>query len=78
MKSGPHDIFLKLTCRHIYRSHINAPPPLKKVGHIALHMSVYRLVSRSRSVCRTILVCLPRLVQPITQEHFAQEASNLV
>ena len=40
-------------------------PPLKKEGHIALHMSVGMSVSLS-------------LVQLITQECFAQEASNLL
>ena len=40
-------------------------PPLKKEGHIALHMSVGITVSLN-------------LVQLITQECFGQEASNLV
>ena len=41
------------------------PPPLKKEGHIALHMSVGMSVALN-------------LVQLITQEGFALEASNLV
>ena len=40
-------------------------PPLKKEGHIALHMSVGMSVALN-------------LVQLITQEGFALEASNLV
>ena len=40
-------------------------PPFEKGGHIALHMSVGMLVSLN-------------LVQLITQDCFAQEASNLV
>ena len=48
-------------------------PPLKKEGHIALHMSVGRSVRLSVG----ILVSL-NFVQLITQEGFAQEASNLV
>ena len=44
-------------------------PPLKKEGHIALHMSVGRSVGMSVSL---------NLVQMITQERFAPEASNLV
>ena len=43
--------------------------PLKKEGHIALHMSVGLYVGKSVSL---------NFVQLITQEHFAQEASNLV
>ena len=46
---------------HYYAS----PPPLKKEGHIALHMSVGMSVALN-------------LVQLITQERFAPEASNLV
>ena len=42
------------------------PPPLKKVGHIALHMSV------------GLYGGIPNLVQLITQECFDPEASNLV
>ena len=44
-------------------------PPLKKVGHIVLHMSVGLYVRISVSL---------NLVQLITQECFAPEASNLV
>ena len=44
-------------------------PPLKKEGHIALHMSVGRSVGMSVSF---------NLVQLITQERFAPETSNLV
>ena len=44
-------------------------PPLKKEGHIALHMSVGMSVGMSVSL---------NLVQLITQECFAQETSNLV
>ena len=43
-------------------------PPLKKEGHIALHMSVRPSVGMSVSL---------NLVQLITQERFAPEASNL-
>ena len=43
--------------------------PLKKEGHIALHMSVCMSVVMSVSL---------NLVQLITQEGFAPEASNLV
>ena len=43
----------------------NLCPPLKKEGHIALHMSVGMSVSLY-------------LVQLITQERFAPEASNSV
>ena len=43
--------------------------PLKKEGHIALHMSV------SMSVCMSVSL---NLVQLITQECFAQKASNFV
>ena len=60
-------------------------PPLKKEGHIALHMSVGmsvgRYVGRSvcRSVCRSVGMSVAfNLVQLITQERFAPEASNLV
>ena len=45
------------------------PPPFEKGGHIALHLSVGRYVGRSVSL---------NLVQLITQECFAPEASNLV
>ena len=45
------------------------PSPSKKEGHIALHMSVCRSVGMSVSL---------NLVQLITQERFAPEASNLV
>ena len=44
-------------------------PLWKKEGHIALHMSVGKLVGMSVSL---------NLVQLITQERFAQEPSNLV
>ena len=44
-------------------------PPLKKEGHIALHLSVGRYVGMSVAL---------NLVQLITQEGFALEASNLV
>ena len=52
-------------------------PPLKKEGHIALHMSVGMSVGRSvgRSVGMSVSL---NLVQLITQESFAPEASNLV
>ena len=49
-------------------------PPSKKEGHIALHISVGRSVHRD-SVCMSVSL---NLVQLITQERFAQEASNLV
>ena len=48
-------------------------PPLKKEGHIALHMSVGRYVGRSVSMSVAL-----NLVQLITQERFAPQASNLV
>ena len=44
-------------------------PPLKKEGHIALHMYVGMSVGMSVAL---------NLVQLITEECFAQEASNLV
>ena len=44
-------------------------PPLKKEGHIALHLSVGMSVGMSVAL---------NLVQLITQEGFAPEASNLV
>ena len=44
-------------------------PPLKKEGHIALHMPVGMSVGMSVSF---------NLVQLITQERFAPETSNLV
>ena len=48
-------------------------PPLKKEGHIALHLSV------GRSVCRSVGMSVAlNLVQLITQEGFATEAANLV
>ena len=49
------------------------PPPLKKEGHIALHMSVGMSVGRSVGMSVSL-----NLVQLITQERFAPEASNLV
>ena len=46
------------------------PPPLsKKVGHIALHMSVYQSVGRS--------VCQLDLVQLITHKRFAPTSFKL-
>ena len=52
-------------------------PPSKKEGHIALHMSVG--MSVGRSVCRSVGMSVSlNLVQLITQERFAPEASNLV
>ena len=53
------------------------PPPLKKEGHIALHMSVRRSVCPSVRLSVGMSVSL-NLVQLITQEGFAPEASNLV
>ena len=44
-------------------------PPFEKGGHIALHMSVGMSVGMWVSL---------NLVQLITHEHFAPEASNLV
>ena len=45
----------------------------EKGGHIALHMSV------GRSVCQSVGMSVSlNLVQLITQEHFALEASNFV
>ena len=49
----------------ILRKSLIFMPPFEKGGHIALHMSVGMSVSLN-------------LVQLITQECFAQEASNLV
>ena len=52
-------------------------PPLKKEGHIALHMSVG--ISVGRSVCQSVGMSVSlNLVQLITQERFAPESSNLV
>ena len=48
-------------------------PPLKKEGHIALHMSVGMSVGRSVGMSVSL-----NLVQLITQERFAPEASNLL
>ena len=48
-------------------------PPLKKEGHIALHMSVGMSVGRSVGMSVAL-----NLVQLITQERFAPEPSNLV
>ena len=49
------------------------PPPSMKEGYIALRMSV------SRYVCRSVGMSVSlNLVQLITQEGFAQEASKLV
>ena len=56
-------------------------PPLKKEGHIVLYLSVGRSVCRyvGRSVCRYVGMSVAlNLVQLITQEGFAPEASNLV
>ena len=52
-------------------------PPLKKEGHIALHMSVGMSVCRSVGMSVGMSVAL-NLVQLITQERFAPEPSNLV
>ena len=57
--------------------HIYAPPPLKKEGHIALHLSVGMSVGRYVGMSVGMSVAL-NLVQLITQEGFAPEASNLV
>ena len=57
--------------------HLYLCPPLKKEGHIALHMSVGRSVGRSVRLSVGMSVSL-NLVQLITQEGFAPEASNLV
>ena len=48
-------------------------PPLKKEGHIALHMSVCPSVGRSVGMSVSL-----NLVQLMTQEGFDPEASNLV
>ena len=48
-------------------------PPFEKGGHIALHMSVRPSVGRSVGMSVSL-----NLVQLITQEDFAPEASNLV
>ena len=52
-------------------------PPFEKGGHIALHLSVGMSVGRyvGRSVGMSVAL---NLVQLITQERFAPEASNLV
>ena len=52
-------------------------PPSKKEGYIALHMSVGRYVGRSVGMSVDMSVAL-NLVQLITPERFAPEASNLV
>ena len=52
-------------------------PPLKKEGHIALHMSVGMSVGRYVGMSVGMSVSL-NLVQLITQERFTPEASNLV
>ena len=69
--------FYNLYQKHFKTYHCHASsylcPPLKKEGHIALHLSV------GMSVCRSVGMSVSRnLVQLITQECFAQEASNLV
>ena len=61
------------TCRSVVSSYLLCPP-LKKEGHIALHMSVGMSVGRYVGIPSVSL----NLVQLITQECFAQEASNLV
>ena len=48
-------------------------PPSKKEGHIALHMSVGMSVGRSVGMSVAL-----NLVQLLTPERFAPEASNLV
>ena len=48
-------------------------PPFEKGGHIALHLSVGRLVGLYVGMSVSL-----NLVQLITQERFAPEASNLV
>ena len=48
-------------------------PSFEKGGHIALHMSVGRSVRPSVGMSVSL-----NLVQLITQERFAPEASNLV
>ena len=48
-------------------------PPSKKEGHIALHMSVGMSVGRYVGMSVSL-----NLVQLITKERFAPEASNLV
>ena len=52
-------------------------PPSKKEGHIALHMSVGMSVGRSVGMSVGMSVAL-NLVQLITPERFALEASNFV
>ena len=52
-------------------------PPLKKEEHIALHMSVGMSVGRYVGMSVGMSVSL-NFVQLITQQCFAQEASNLV
>ena len=48
-------------------------PPFQKGGHIALHIFVCRSVGLSVGMSVSL-----NLVQLITQEHFALEASNWV
>ena len=48
-------------------------PPFEKGGHIALHLSVGMSVGRYVGMSVAL-----NLVQLITQERFAPEASNLV
>ena len=54
-------------------SNVLIMPPLKKEKHIALHMSVGMSVDRSVGMSVSL-----NLLQLITQERFAPEASNLV
>ena len=69
--SDDHDIL------HTRKSYLYLCPPSKKEGHIALHMSVG--MSVGRSVCRSIGMSVAlNLVQLITPERFAPEASNFV
>ena len=56
-----------------YTSLLCPPPPSKKEGHIALHMSVGMSVGLS-----VVMSVSLNLVQLITQERFAPEAPNLV
>ena len=61
----------------LFQNHAIFMPPLKKEGHIALHMSVGMSVGRYVGMSVGMSVSL-NLVQLITQQRFAPEASNLV
>ena len=67
---------IKFSLNNLLRHYVGITflcPPLKKEGHIALHMSVG--MSVCRSVCRSVGMSVAlNLVQLITQERFTPEA----